>query len=77
MSARWWWLAGAFSSTGLMLVAVFGIFLAAIGGSFTGCEAKSLPVNVTGAAGPVPSAYALQNIPPGRLGAVRAGRQAL
>jgi hypothetical protein len=67
MSARWWWLGAAFSSAGLMLVAVFGIFLAAIGGSFTGCEAKSLPVTVTGPAGPAPSAYALQSIPPERL----------
>lgn len=67
MSARWWWLGGAFASAGLMLVAVFGIFLAAIGGSFTGCEAKSLPVTVTGPAGPAPSAYALQSIPPERL----------
>jgi hypothetical protein len=67
MSARWWWLGGAFGSAGLMLVAVFGIFLAAIGGSFTGCEAKSLAVTVTGPAGPAPSAYALQSIPPERL----------
>jgi hypothetical protein len=76
MRARWWWLAAASGSTGLMLVAVFGIFLAAIGGSFTGCEAESLPVTVTGPAGPAPSAYALQSIPPERLALYeRAGRR--
>jgi hypothetical protein len=67
MSTRWWWVGAAFASAGLMLVAVFGIFLAAIGGSFTGCEAKSLPVTVTGPAGPPASAYALGSIPRERL----------
>jgi hypothetical protein len=63
----WWWFTAGFLSTGLLLVAVFGIVLAAIGGSFTGCEAKSLPPTLTGPAGPPPSAYALQSIPPERL----------
>ncbi len=70
MSARralWWWAGAGFVSTGLMLVAIFGIVLAALGGSFSGCEAKSLPVTLTGPAGPAPSAYALGSVPPERL----------
>jgi hypothetical protein len=63
----WWWLGTSFASTGLLLVAVFGIVLAALGASFTGCETKALPPTLTGPAGPPPSAYALQSIPPERL----------
>jgi CHAP domain len=63
----WCCVAVGLASTGLLLVAVFGVVLAAIGGSFTGCEAKTLPATVTGPAGPPPSAYALGSIPPGRL----------
>jgi hypothetical protein len=63
----WWWFTAGFASTGLLLLAVFGIVLAALGASFGGCEAKALPPTLTGPAGPPPSAYALQSIPPERL----------
>jgi hypothetical protein len=63
----WSVLGAGVASGGLMLVAVFGIVFAAIGGSFSGCETTSLPATVTGAAGPAPSVYALQSIPPERL----------
>lgn len=65
----WLWLWGGlgFASMSLVLVAIFGVVLAALGGSLTGCEAKSLPTTGPGPAGPQPSAYALQSIPPERL----------
>lgn len=66
-SLAWWSLGAGFFSTLLFLATIFGIFLATFGGSFTGCDEKSLPATVNGPAGPHPSAYALQSIPPERL----------
>jgi hypothetical protein len=54
-------------ATGFLLVVVFGVAFAILGGSFTSCEARSLPASATVNAGPPPSSYALQNIPPERL----------
>lgn len=72
----WWWLGAGFFTTIAFLAVIFGIFLATFGGSFTGCDEKELPSSVTGSAGPRPSAYALQSIPPERLRLYeRAGRR--
>jgi len=60
-----WWLAAGASSTGLALLAIFGIAVAVLGASFTGCEPGSEPALAS--TGPTPSAYALQSIPPERL----------
>ncbi len=60
-----WWLAAGAGSTGLALLAIFGIAVAVLGASFTGCEPTSEPALTS--TGPIPSAYALQNIPPERL----------
>lgn len=60
-----WWLAAGTGSTGLALLAIFGIAVAVLGASFTGCEPTSEPALAS--TGPTPSAYALQSIPPERL----------
>lgn len=60
-----WWLAAGTGSTGFALLAIFGIAVAVLGASFTGCEPTSEPALAS--TGPTPSAYALQNIPPERL----------
>ena len=60
-----WWLAAGASSTGFALLAIFGIAVAVLGASFTGCEPGSEPALAS--TGPTPSAYALQSIPPERL----------
>ena len=57
-------LAGA-GSTGLAVLAIFGIAVAVLGASFTGCQPGSEPALAS--TGPTPSAYALQSIPPERL----------
>lgn len=60
----WWVVAGA-GSTSLALLAIFGIAVAVLGASFTGCEPGDEPALAS--TGPTPSAYALQSIPPERL----------
>jgi len=61
----WVWLLSGLGGTGLVLVAIFGLAVAVLGASFTGCEPSSEPALAS--SGPAPSAYARQNIPPGRL----------
>jgi hypothetical protein len=61
----WIWLAAGLGSTGLVLVAVFGLAVAVLGASFTGCQTSDEPAG--NVAGPAPSAYALASIPPERL----------
>jgi CHAP domain len=63
--AFWLWLIGGLGSTGLMLVAIFGLVVAVVGASFGGCQAASEPALPS--TGPAPSAYARQSIPPERL----------
>ncbi len=61
----WLWLIATFGSTGLVLVAIFGLVVAVVGASFGGCQPTTeaaLP-----STGPTPSAYARQSIPPERL----------
>jgi hypothetical protein len=63
--AVWFWLFAGFGSTGLVLVAMFGLVVAVLGASFGGCEpVAAAPL---AASGPTPSAYALASIPPERL----------
>jgi hypothetical protein len=63
--AVWFWLLAGFGSTGLVLVAMFGLVVAVVGASFGGCEpVAAAPL---AASGPTPSAYALASIPPERL----------
>jgi hypothetical protein len=65
LKALWVWLIAGFASTGLLLVAMFGLVVAVLGASYGGCEpAAAAPL---GASGPAPSAYALASIPPERL----------
>jgi hypothetical protein len=61
----WLWLAGGLGMTGLMVVAIFGLAVAVLGASFTGCQTGSAPAGTV--SGPTPTAYALQSIPPERL----------
>ena len=63
--ALWLWLGGALGAGGLLLVVIFALATAVLGASFTGCQPGSEPAEVQ--AGPAPSAYALQSIPPERL----------
>lgn len=63
--ALWLWLLGTLGSTGVALLAIFGIAVAVLGASFTGCQPGSEPALAS--TGPTPSAYALGSIPPGRL----------
>jgi hypothetical protein len=60
-----WWLLAGTGSTGLAVLAIFGIAVAVLGASFTGCQSGSEPALAS--TGPTPSAYALQSIPPERL----------
>jgi hypothetical protein len=60
-----WWLAAGAGSTGLALLAIFGIAVAVLGASLTGCRPGSEPALAS--TGPTPSAYALQSIPLERL----------
>ena len=60
-----WWLVAGTGSTGFALLAIFGIAVAVLGASFTGCQSGSEPALAS--TGPTPSAYALQSIPPERL----------
>jgi hypothetical protein len=62
----WLWLLGALGGSGLVLVAIFGLAVAVLGASFTGCEPGSEPA-LASPTEPTPSAYALQSIPPERL----------
>jgi hypothetical protein len=63
--ALWLWTIAGFGSTGLVLVAIFGLVVAVVGASFGGCEPNTEPALPS--TGPTPSAYARQNIPPERL----------
>jgi hypothetical protein len=63
--ALWFWLAGGFGLTGLVVVAIFALAVAVLGASFTGCQPGSEPAGTV--SGPKPSAYAVQSIPPERL----------
>jgi hypothetical protein len=62
----WLGLVGVFGVGGLLLIATLAVAVAVLGASFAGCQAGSEPA-AGGQAGPTPSAYALQSIPPGRL----------
>lgn len=63
--ALWLWLFGGLGSTGLALVAIFGLAVAVLGASFGACQPTTEPALPS--TGPTPSAYALQSIPPERL----------
>lgn len=62
----WLWLAGILSAGGLGVVVIFALAVAVLGASFTGCEPGD-EAALAAPAGPGPSAYALQSIPPERL----------
>jgi hypothetical protein len=62
----WLSLAGVFGVSGLLFIVIFGVAAAVLGASFAGCETGSEPA-AAAQAGPTPSSYALQSIPPGRL----------
>ncbi len=61
----WIWLLAGFGSTGIVFLAIFGVAVAVLGASFTGCQPSSEPALAS--TGPTPSAYALASIPPTRL----------
>ena len=61
----WIWLLAGTGGTGIAFLAIFGVAVAVLGASFTGCEPSSEPALAS--TGPTPSAYALQSIPPARL----------
>jgi hypothetical protein len=61
----WVWLLAGCGGSGLVLVAIFGLVVAFVGASFGGCLPATGPALPT--AGPTPSAYARQSIPPERL----------
>jgi CHAP domain-containing protein len=65
----WFWVLGALGGSGLAFVAVFGLAVAVLGASFSGCTPGSEPAlaAASGPSGPSPSVYALQSIPPERL----------
>jgi hypothetical protein len=63
--ALWVWLLSTIGVTGIAFLAIFGVAVAVLGASFTGCEPSSEPA--LAASGPTPSAYAVQSIPPARL----------
>ncbi|MCW3017798.1 MAG: hypothetical protein JWN10_106 [Solirubrobacterales bacterium] len=63
--ALWIWLLSGVGVTGIAFLAIFGVAVAVLGASFTGCEPSSEPALAS--TGPSPSAYALQSIPPERL----------
>ncbi len=62
----WLSLLGVFGISGLLFIVIFGVAAAVLGASFAGCETGSEPA-AAAQAGPAPSSYALQSIPPGRL----------
>ena len=62
--AVWLWLIGGLGSAGLLLVAIFGLVVALVGASFGACQPAAPALS---SAGPAPSAYARQSIPPERL----------
>ena len=62
----WLWLLSGLGVTGIAFLAIFGVAVAVLGASFTGCEPGSEPA-LAAPTGPTPSAYALQSIPPERL----------
>jgi hypothetical protein len=71
----WLSLAGTFGIGGLLFLAIVAVAAAVLGASFTGCQNGAEPAAAS-QAGPQPSAYALQSIPPGRLSLYeRAGQQ--
>jgi hypothetical protein len=55
-----------FGVGGLLFLAIFAVAAAVLGASFTGCQNGAEPAAAS-QAGPQPSAYALQSLPPGRL----------
>jgi hypothetical protein len=61
----WLWLITGFGSTGLLLVAIFGLAVAVVGASFGACQPNTGPALPS--TGPTPSAYARQSIPAERL----------
>jgi hypothetical protein len=61
----WVWLLSSIGVTGIAFLAIFGVAVAVLGASFTGCEPGSEPALAS--SGPAPSAYARQSIPPERL----------
>jgi hypothetical protein len=63
--ALWVWLLAGTGGTGVAFLAIFGVAVAVLGASFTGCEPGSEPALAS--TGPTPSTYALQSIPPARL----------
>jgi CHAP domain len=67
-SRKVWWLplAGAFGLGGLLFLCIFAVAAAVLGASLTGCQNGPEPAAAS-QAGPAPSAYALQSIPPRRL----------
>ena len=62
----WLWLLGGFGFTGVAVLGCFALALAVLGASFTDCQPEDAPA-LASSAGPAPSAYALQSIPPARL----------
>ena len=62
----WLWLGGALAGGGVAFVTIFALAVAVLGASLVGCQPGSEPALAT-PAGPVPSPYALQSIPPERL----------
>ena len=64
-SGLWAGLAGALLAGGLVVTAIFGLAVAVLGATFTGCQSGASATGTS--SGPAPSAYALQSIPPARL----------
>lgn len=62
----WLSLAGTLGVGGLLFLAIFAVAAAVLGASFTGCQNGAEPAAAS-QAGPQPSAYAMQSVPPGRL----------
>jgi hypothetical protein len=60
----WLWLSGVLGVSGLLFIAILAVTAAVLGASFAGCQSAEPPA---AQAGPAPSAYALQSIPPQRL----------
>ena len=51
--ALWMWLLSTIGVTGIAFLAIFGVAVAVLGASFTGCEPSSEPA--LAASGPTPS----------------------
>ena len=60
----WLWLSGVLGVSGLLFIAILAVTAAVLGASFAGCQSGEPSA---AQAGPAPSAYALQSIPPQRL----------